>query len=38
MKYQAIARIEAGRTKNPRIDTVRVLAKALGVSVAELIG
>lgn len=37
MKYQAVARLELGGTLNPRIDTVRALAKALGVSVSELI-
>jgi transcriptional regulator with XRE-family HTH domain len=33
-----ISELEAGREKNPGIETLRKLAKALGVPVAELLG
>jgi transcriptional regulator with XRE-family HTH domain len=33
-----ISELEAGREKNPGIETLRKLAKALGVPLAELIG
>ena len=32
-----VARIEAGTVKSPRIETRRKLAKALGVSITELL-
>jgi XRE family transcriptional regulator, regulator of sulfur utilization len=32
-----LAQLEAGRNQNPRLDTLRRLAKALGVSVADLV-
>jgi predicted transcriptional regulator len=37
MPYPMIARLELGQT-DPRLSTVRRLAKALNVTVAELIG
>jgi transcriptional regulator with XRE-family HTH domain len=33
-----ISEMEAGQKKNPGIDTLRKLAKALGVPVTELLG
>ena len=33
-----ISELEAGREKNPGIETLRKLAKALGVPLAELLG
>ena len=35
---QAVQLIEAGRRVNPQVNTVSALAKALGVTVEELIG
>jgi transcriptional regulator with XRE-family HTH domain len=35
---QAVQLIEAGRRSNPQVNTVSALAKALGVTVEELIG
>jgi transcriptional regulator with XRE-family HTH domain len=32
-----LAQLESGRNHNPRLDTLRRLAKALGVSVADLV-
>ena len=37
MSYVALFRLEAGHT-DPRLSTLRALAKALGVTVAEIIG
>ncbi|MGH2362535.1 MAG: helix-turn-helix domain-containing protein [bacterium] len=33
-----LSELEAGRKKNPGIETLRKIAKALGVPVAELLG
>jgi len=30
--------IESGKTKSPRVDTLRAIASALGMTVSELIG
>lgn len=35
--YNTIIKIESGATKNPRVETLRLVAKALGVSVDDLI-
>lgn len=35
--YNTIVKIESGENKNPTIETLRNIAKALGVSVDELI-
>lgn len=37
LAFPTIAKIEAGATLNPSIDTVKKLAAALGVSVDDLI-
>lgn len=37
MRYQALAKIERGATDNPTLRTIRAIAKALGVSVCELV-
>lgn len=37
IKQQTISDIEAGRTTNPRLDTLLALARALEISVSELI-
>ncbi len=37
MSYVALYRLEAGHT-DPRLSTLRALARALGVTVAEIIG
>lgn len=33
-----LAKLEQGQTNNPRLDTLRALAKALGVTLDELAG
>lgn len=38
MQYQSLARIERGAVDNPTLKTLRLLAKALNCTVAELIG
>ena len=35
--YNTIIKIESGSTKNPRVDTLRLIAKALGVTVDNLL-
>ncbi|MFQ5572723.1 MAG: helix-turn-helix domain-containing protein [Nitrosopumilaceae archaeon] len=35
--YNTIIKIESGSTKNPRVDTLRDIAKALGVTVDNLL-
>ena len=35
--YNTIIKLESGATKNPRVETLRLIAKALGVSVDDLI-
>ena len=35
--YNTIIKIESGATKNPRVETLRLIAKALGVSVDDLL-
>ena len=35
--YNTITKLESGATKNPRVETLRFIAKALGVSVDDLI-
>jgi transcriptional regulator with XRE-family HTH domain len=35
--YNTVVKIESGENKNPTIETLRSIAKALGVSVDELI-
>jgi transcriptional regulator with XRE-family HTH domain len=35
--YNTIIKIESGATPNPRIDTLRLIAKGLGVSVDDLL-
>jgi len=35
--YNTIIKIESGATLNPRVDTLRLIAKALGVGVDDLI-
>lgn len=35
--YNTVVKIESGENKNPTIDTLRSIAKALGVSVDEII-
>lgn len=37
MTPQTVASIEVGRHKNPRVETVRALADALGVTVDEFL-
>ena len=37
-RYQTLHKIESGKTRNPRLETVRALAKALGVTVDGLVG
>ncbi len=34
--YNTITKIESGATKNPRVDTLRLIAKALNVKVDNL--
>jgi transcriptional regulator with XRE-family HTH domain len=38
ISYQTLIKIEQGRIKNPRLDTLIKLAKALGVSIDKLLG
>ncbi|MCK4809863.1 MAG: helix-turn-helix transcriptional regulator [Candidatus Omnitrophica bacterium] len=38
ISFHTLVKIEGGGIKNPRIETVMKLAKALGVSVDDLIG
>jgi transcriptional regulator with XRE-family HTH domain len=38
VSYNTLIKLERGRIKNPKIDTVIKLAKALKVSIDELIG
>jgi len=35
--YNTIIKLESGATKNPRVETLRPIAKALDVSVDELL-
>ena len=35
--YNTIIKLESGATKNPRVETLRLIAKALGVSVDDLL-
>lgn len=35
--YNTIIKLESGATKNPRIETLRLIAVALGVSVDDLL-
>ncbi len=35
--YNTIIKLESGATKNPRIETLQLIAKALGVGVDDLI-
>jgi len=35
--YNTIIKIESGATSNPRVDTLRLIAKGLGVSVDDLL-
>ncbi|MDO8664423.1 MAG: helix-turn-helix transcriptional regulator [Candidatus Liptonbacteria bacterium] len=35
--YNTIIKIESGATLNPRVDTLRLIAKGLGVSVDDLL-
>ncbi|MFT5280591.1 MAG: transcriptional regulator with XRE-family HTH domain [Flavobacteriaceae bacterium] len=35
--YNTIIKLESGATKNPRVETLRLIAKALEVSVDDLI-
>jgi transcriptional regulator with XRE-family HTH domain len=35
--YNTIIKIESGATLNPRVDTLRLIAKALGVTVDSLL-
>jgi transcriptional regulator with XRE-family HTH domain len=37
LAFHTVAKIEAGATPNPSIDTVKKIATALGVSVDDLI-
>ncbi|MDD5773240.1 MAG: helix-turn-helix transcriptional regulator [bacterium] len=37
ISYNTIIKIERGGIKNPRIDTVIKIAKALGISIDELV-
>jgi transcriptional regulator with XRE-family HTH domain len=38
LPWSVVAKIEQGVTKNPRLDTLRALAKALGVTLDRLAG
>jgi transcriptional regulator with XRE-family HTH domain len=38
MSVAAVVQIESGKTPDPRLSTLRALAKAMGVRVEELIG
>lgn len=38
LAYHTIAKIEAGATPDPRISTLKKIAKALGVSIDVLVG
>jgi transcriptional regulator with XRE-family HTH domain len=38
LSISAVVQIESGKIPNPRMDTLRALAKALGVSLDELAG
>lgn len=38
LPWSVVAKIEQGVTKNPRLDTLRALARALGVTLDELAG
>lgn len=38
ISYNTIIKIERGGIKNPKIETVMKLAKALGVSIDKLVG
>ena len=35
--YNTIIKLESGATKNPRVETLRLIAVALGVSVDDLL-
>lgn len=35
--YNTIIKLESGATKNPRVETLRLIAKALGTSVDDLL-
>ena len=35
--YNTVIKIESGATLNPRVDTLRLIAKALGVTVDSLL-
>jgi len=35
--YNTIIKLESGATKNPRVETLRLIAAALGVSVDDLL-
>ena len=35
--YNTVIKIESGATQNPRVETLRLIAKALGVGVDNLI-
>ncbi len=35
--YNTIIKLESGATKNPRVETLQLIAKALGVSVDDLL-
>ena len=35
--YNTIIKIESGATKNPRVETLRLIAKGLGVTVDDLL-
>ncbi len=37
LAYHTIAKIESGKTKDPRISTLKMIANAFGVKVEELI-
>jgi len=37
VSYQAVIKIERGYTKSPRLDTLLKIAKALGISLNELV-
>jgi len=35
--YNTIIKLESGATKNPRVETLQLISKALGVSVDDLL-